>query len=95
MMFVGARQVQASQIEAEDLGQYQQLIELQKQIVSVAEQNAATEQRCARLREQLEREFDALIGPRRPVHERLREAAAGVISRLIKRPESATVAKRS
>jgi hypothetical protein len=43
MMFVGARQVQASQIEAEDLGQYQQLIELQKQIVAVAEQNAATQ----------------------------------------------------
>ena len=36
-MFVGARQVQASQMEAEDLGQYQQLIELQKQIVEVAE----------------------------------------------------------
>lgn len=93
-MFVGARQVQASQMEAEDLGQYQQLIELQKQIVSVAEQNAATQQRCARLREQLEREFDALIGPRRPVHERLREAAAGMFGRWLKRPDAPSPAKR-
>ena len=70
------------------MGQYQELIELQKQIVKIAEQNAASQQRCARLREQLDREVNALIGPRRPVHERLREAAAGVISRLIKRPDA-------
>ena len=73
-MFVGARQLGASQLEAEDMGQYQELIELQKQIVKVAEQNAVTQQRCARLREQLDREVNALIGPRRPVHERLRDA---------------------
>lgn len=93
-MFVGARQVQASQIEAEDLGQYRQLIELQKQIVAVAEQNAATQQRCDRLREQLERELDALIGPRRPVHERLREVAAGVFGRLLRRPDAPPENKR-
>ncbi len=94
MMFVGARQVQASQIEAEDLGQYQQLIELQKQIVAVAEQNAATQQRCERLRQQMEREFDALIGPRRPVGERLREVAAGLFGRWLKRPDTPVSAKR-
>ena len=71
-------------MKAEDIGQYKQLIELQKQIVAVAEQNAATQRRCARLREHLERELDALSGPRRPVHERLRETAAGVFGRWIK-----------
>ena len=86
--------MQASQMEAEDLGRYQQLIELQNQIVAVAEQNAATQQRCARLREQLEREFDALIGPRRPVHERLREVAAGMFGRWLKRPDAPLPAKR-
>lgn len=81
-------------MEAEDLGQYQQLIELQKQIVAVAEQNAATQQRCARLRAQLEREVDALVGPRRPVHERLRETAAGIFGRWVKRPEAPASTKR-
>ena len=77
------------------MGQYQELIELQKQIVKFAEQNAVTQQRCARLREQLDREVNALIGPRRSVHERWRNAAAGMFSRLIKRPESTSVAKRT
>jgi len=81
-------------MEAEDLGQYQQLIELQKQIVAVAEQNAAAQQRCARLREQMEREFDALIGPRRPASERLREAAAGLLGRWLKRPDESQTTKR-
>lgn len=93
-MFVGARQVQASQIEAEDLGQYQQLIELQKQIVAVAEQNAATQQRCERLRQQMLREFDALTVPQRPVADRLREAAAGWLGRWRKRPDAPTPSKR-
>jgi hypothetical protein len=94
MMSVGARRLETSQLEGEGLGQYEQLIELQKQIVEVAEQNAATQQRCARLREQLEREFDALIGPRRPVHERLREVAAGVFGRLLRRPDAPPENKR-
>ena len=93
-MFVGARQLGASQLEAEDMGQYQELIELQKQIVKIAEQNAASQQRCARLREQLDREVNALIGPRRPVHERLCEAAAGMFDRLRKRPDAMQAAKR-
>ena len=95
MMSVGARRLETSQLEGEGLGQYEQLIELQKQIVSVAEQNAATEQRCARLREQLEREFDAIIGPRKPVHERLREVATGMFGRWLKRPDAPLPAKRS
>ena len=77
------------------MGQYQELIELQKQIVKIAEQNAVTQQRCVRLREQLDREVNALIAPRRSVHERWRDAATGMFSRLIKRPESTSVAKRS
>lgn len=81
-------------MEAEDLGQYQQLIELQKQIVEVAERNAETQRRCARLREQLEREVNALIGPRRPAHERLREVAAGVFGRLLRRPDAPPENKR-
>ena len=85
---MGARQLGASQLEAEDIGQYKQLIELQKQIVEVAEQNAAAQRRCAHLREQLDREVNALIGPRRPVHERLREAAAGVFVRWLKRTDT-------
>ena len=93
-MFVGARQLGASQLEAEDMGQYQELIELQKQIVKIAEQNAVTQQRCARLREQLDREVNALIGPRRPVHERLREVAAGMFGRLVKRPDTISAVRR-
>ena len=93
-MFVGARQLGASQLEAEDIGQYQELIELQRQIVEVAEQNAAAQRRCAHLREQLDREVNALIGPRRPVHERLREAAAGMFGRMLKRTDAAPDTKR-
>lgn len=77
------------------MGQYQELIELQKQIVKIAEQNAVTQQRCVRLREQLDREVNALIAPRRSVHERLREAAAGMFSRLIKRPDAIPDTKRA
>ena len=76
------------------MGQYQELIKLQRQIVKIAEQNAVTQQRCARLREQLDREVNALIGPRRPVHERLRETAAGVFGRWLKRPDAPAPAKR-
>ena len=93
-MFVGARQLGPSQLEVEDMVQYQKLIELQKQIVKIAEQNAVSQQRCARLREQLDREVNALIGPRRPVHERLRETAAGVFGRWLKRPDAPAPAKR-
>lgn len=82
-------------MEAEELGQYQQLIELQKQIVEMAEKNAATQQRCARLREQLEREFASLAGPRRPIRSRLREAATGVLGRWLKRQDEPPGARRS
>jgi len=94
-MFVGARQVQASQVEANDFGQYEQLIELQKQIVEVAEQNAETQRRCAHLREQLHREVNALVGPRRPAYERLREVAAGMFGRLVQRPEPPSDTRRA
>lgn len=87
--------MQASGTEAEELGQYQQLIELQRQIVEMAEKNAATRQRCARLREQLEREFVSLAGLRRPVRDRLREAATGVLGRLLKRPDEPPETRRS
>jgi hypothetical protein len=46
------------------------------------------------LRKQLDREVNALIGPRRPVHERLRDAAAGMLDRLRKRPDAIPDARR-
>lgn len=93
-MFVGARQVQASQVEANDFGQYKQLIELQKQIVEVAEQNAETQRRCAHLREQLHRDVNALAGPRRPAYERLREVASEMFGRFLRRPDAPPENKR-
>jgi hypothetical protein len=93
-MFVGARQLGASPFEAEDVGQFQELIELQKQIVRIAEQNAATQQRCELLRRQLERELEVIAAPRRAFRERLRDIATGMFGRRLTRPEQAWESKR-
>ncbi len=93
-MFVGARHCVASELEVEQLGHYEQLIELQRQIVEIAEQNAAAQRSCELLREQLHREIEAIAGPKRRIHERLREAATGVLGRWLKRTESPSPVKR-
>ena len=98
MMFEGARKLEASEAGAGELGHYQDLIALQKQIVEIAEQNVAAQRRCEVLRGELSREAELLLRSRRSrrrVRERLRDAATGIIERLMRRDDPAQMWKRS
>jgi len=68
-----------------DLEPYYRLIEMQKQMIDLIQQNAHTERECAALREQLAREVEALARSRRSLPDRLRNSASGLLQRLLRR----------
>jgi len=53
MMEPGNRDIQASMTFADNLEPYQRLVELQKQMIQLAQQNDRARQECAELRERL------------------------------------------
>jgi hypothetical protein len=60
---------------------YGQLVELQKQMIDLVQQNAEAERECAQLRDQLDREAEALFRSTRTLRSRLRLAAAQLLKR--------------
>ena len=75
MMARGENGVATEQPEGGDLEPYYRLIELQKQMMDLLQQNARAERECAALRRQLLREAEALARSRRSLPERLRASA--------------------
>jgi hypothetical protein len=71
-----------------DLKPYYRLIELQKQMMDLIQQNARTQRKCAALRKQLLREAEALARSRRRLPDRLRDSASGLVKRLLGRPDN-------
>jgi hypothetical protein len=68
--------------DSQDLEPYHRLIELQKQMVELAEAKIETERDCVVLRERLSREAEALYRSRRGIRFRLRKAGSKVLKRL-------------
>jgi hypothetical protein len=81
----GERVVETDKSGSTDLEPYYRLIEMQKQMIDLIQQNAHTERECAALRERLAREVEALAYSRRSLPERLRNSASGLIRRLLGR----------
>jgi len=81
----GANGMQSGKPEDGHLDPYYRLIELQKQMIDLIQQNANAKRECAALREQLAREVEALARSRRSLPNRLRESAAGLVKRLFRR----------
>jgi hypothetical protein len=85
-MVRGVRSMEADKPAGEDLEPYFRLVEMQKQMIDLIQQNAHTRRECAALHEQLVRELAAVARPqRRGLSERLRQSASGVIQRLLRR----------
>lgn len=80
-----ANGVQAEKSAVEDLEPYYRLVEMQKQMIDLIQQNAHKERECAVLREQLARELELVARSRRRLPERLRESASGLLKRLLRR----------
>jgi hypothetical protein len=68
-----------------DLEPYYRLVEMQKQLIELIQQNAHAERACAALREQLAREVEAMARSRRSLPDRLRHSASGLLTRLLRR----------
>src|SRR5262245_36730053 len=73
--------VRTGEPEGGDLEPYYRLIELQKQMMDLIQQNARAERECAALRTKLHREIEALARSRRGVLERWRGSAFGLLQR--------------
>jgi hypothetical protein len=84
-MVRGANGVQSDKSEDEDLEPYYRLIEMQKQMIDLIQQNAHTERECATLRAQLAQELAAVTRSRRRLPERLRDSASELFKRLLRR----------
>jgi hypothetical protein len=70
-----AQREQCGNSETHRLELYGQLVELQKQMMDLLQQNAEAERECARLRDQLDREAEALFRSTRSLRFRLGNAA--------------------
>ncbi len=81
----GERAVEMDKSGSTDLEPYYRLVEMQKQMIDLIQQNAHRERECAALREQLAREVEALARSRRSLPDRLRNSASGLLQRLLRR----------
>jgi hypothetical protein len=68
-----------------DLEPYYRLVEMQKQMIELIQQNAQAERACAALRDQLAREVEAMARSRRSLPSRLRHSASDLLKRLLRR----------
>ena len=66
----------------DDLEPYYRLIELQKQMIDLVQQNEQAQRQCAELRARLAREADELYRAHSGVGYRLRKSASGLLRRL-------------
>ena len=87
-MLQGVKREQTDGSESNDLQPYHQLIELQKQMMELVEQNAEAERKCMALRQMLAREAEAMFLSRLGFRHRLQKSASKIFSRLLRRRAS-------
>jgi hypothetical protein len=76
-----AQREQFARSEDDRLELYGRLVELQKQMIDLVQQNAEVERECAQLRAHLDREAEALFRSTRTLRSRLRRAAGQLLKR--------------
>jgi len=67
---------------ADDLEPYRRLVELQKQMIELAQQHVQSKRRCDALREQMVREVTDQRPVRRGLRHRLQQSAAKLLKRV-------------
>jgi uncharacterized coiled-coil DUF342 family protein len=80
-MFRGRNENPGMKKVADDLAPYRRLVELQKQMIELAQQHEQSKRRCDALREQMVRE----VTNRRPVRRSFRHRLQQSASKLLKR----------
>ena len=83
----GEHGVKIGRPEGGDLEPYYRLIELQKQMMDLIQQNARAERECAALRKQLLREVEALVRSRRSLLGRVRGTGFSLLQRVLGRTD--------
>jgi len=84
-MLQGGKRERAAGSESNDLRLYYQLIELQKQMMELVEQNAEAERKCIVLRQIVARDAEAMFLSRLGFRHRLQLSATKIVSRLLRR----------
>lgn len=87
MMARGENGLETERSANTDLEPYYRLVEMQKQMIDLIQQNAHTERECAALRDQLAREVEALARSRQSLPDRLRKSASDLFQRMLRRNE--------
>jgi hypothetical protein len=82
MMFGGAQREPVDSSGGDELEPYYRLVELQKQMIDLVQQNEQAQRECAALRARLAREADELYRAHSSVGYRLRKSASGLLRRL-------------
>lgn len=83
MMVTGVKRAERFRREADDLQPYERLVELQRQMMTLAEQNAETERECAMLRARIAVEAEALFRSRRSLIARLQRRGQALLRHLL------------
>jgi hypothetical protein len=94
----GIKDIQADAQLANHLEPYQRLVELQKQMIELAQQNERAKQECAELREQVAVEAITRMGPHRDLRQKATKALrklpgmtvakSNLVSLIIKEPST-------
>jgi hypothetical protein len=81
-MFRGRNENPGMKKVADDLKPYRRLVELQKQMIELAQQHEQSKRRCDALREQMVREVTDRRPVRRGLQHRLQQSAAKLLKRV-------------
>jgi len=81
-MFRGRNENPGVKKVADDLEPYRRLVELQKQMIELAQQHEQSKRRCDALREQMVREVADRRSVRRGLRHRLQQSAAKLLKRV-------------
>ena len=84
-MLQGVKRERAAGSESNDLRLYYQLIELQKQMMELVEQNAEAERKCMVLRQIVARDAEAMFLSRLGFRHRLQLSATKIVNGLLRR----------
>ena len=88
-MFGGAQREPVESPGGDDLEPYYRLVELQKQMIELVQQNEQSQRECVALRAQLAREADELYRAHSGVGQRLRRSASALLRKLWRRRNAA------
>jgi hypothetical protein len=94
-MFQGVKRERTAGSESDDLQPYHQLVELQKQMMELVEQNADAERKCMALRQMVARDAEAMFLSRLGFRHRLKKSASKIFNQLLRRAKKGRQLGRS